>query len=297
MYRKKNQVIIFLLLLTLTVISCVKSSDLDDCVEQMRIELRWILTEPVDYDESVPIEVIPETVRSQYTITSDVYGVNVDLRVDEYTIVGYESAQNSTVDVNTQIVSIPTGPNGMALEPEIFSAGSNTVQVTLADKSLIIPLPMYRQVRPLIIEIEIEGDGSPLIQGITGVLHGIALERSISNGFPPTNGQNRPAAIRNGSIDYNLLPLTRTVGDSWFGGSRNLLGIDGTVNQILDLVITFTDGSSTTLSLDVTDDLSEFQTVDINEPWYIIIVLEAGFNLEVSIADWKAGAESWITAH
>lgn len=293
MYNRKWPVIISLSLLTLTVVSCVKDS-LDDCFQWMRIELRWISTQPVDDSESVKIEVIPLTSESEYEITSDIYGVNVNLRVGEYKIVGHEASSNVDIDYDNLTVEVGTAADGMALEPDIFSAGSTITNVARSDESLVIPVPMYRQSRTLLIGIDFQGDGAPLVTQVEGVLSGITIKRNLDNGFPPVNELTRPPAITNGSIQYKFGPVTRAIEDARFVDSKRLLGIDGNTTQVINLDVEFEDGTSESLSFDITEDMVGFHTQDINEPWYIIITLEAGINLNVEIVDWLAGPESWI---
>lgn len=295
MYMKKRSVIILLSFLTFTVTSCIKES-LDDCFQWMRIELRWISTQPVDYSESVNIEVIPLTPESEFEITSDVYGVNVNFRVGGYKIIGHENSANVEIDYDSLTVAVGTSSDGMALEPDIFGAGSTIAEVKVHDESLVIPLPMYRQARPLVIGVDFEGDGAPLISRIDGVLHGITIKRDLDNGFPPVNGLTRPPAITNGSIRYNLGSLTRAIDEAWFADSKRLLGIDGNTSQIIDLDVFFNDGTTTSTSIDITEQLAGYHTQDINEPWYVIITLEAGIGLTVEIVDWISGPESWIIA-
>ncbi len=292
---KKRSVIILLSFLTLAVTSCIKES-LDDCFQWMRIELRWISTQPVDYNESVKIEVIPLTPESEYEITSDVYGVNVNFRVGGYKIIGHENSSNIDINYDDLTVAVGTSSDGMALEPDIFSAGSTTANVEVHDESLVIPLPMYKQARTLFIGTDFIGDGAPLISRIEGVLHGITLKRNLDNGFPPVNELTRPPAITNGSIRYNLTPLTRALDDAWFADSKRLLGIDGNTEQVIDLTVFYNNGGTATASIDITEQMAGFHTQDINEPWYVIITLEAGIGLTVEIVDWISGPESWIIA-
>lgn len=296
-----------LLLLTLTMFSCVKDGILRDCLRRMRIELRWIGTNPRSDQEVVNIEVIPLDGGSRLDLDSDIYGVNVDLQPGNYSLVGWESSQNVNLNTAARTVSVNTSAEGFALEPDIFSAGVTTSEVPFEEegspRDFIIPLPMYRQARPLIIEIDFIGAGIPLIEGIRGILSGVTLERTIDNGFPPVSELNqgrsgtRAPALRDGSIDYNFEMIQEDPNDLWFAAGRNLLGIDGTATQQLELTVTFADGQSSNFGIDVTEDLTGFHTIDVNDPLYIIITLDLGVNFEIEIVDWRTGTESWITAH
>lgn len=287
-----------LLLILFLVSSCLRDGEnLDECIRRMRIELRWINTSPLDDNEQVSIVADPMFAGTQSSFISDIYGVDVDLLTGGYNIAGWESYSEVDLDITNHTVNVHTQADGTAVSPPLFSAGSTTATVELTGGTQIIPLPMYRQVRPLIIEINLIGDGYALVNGITGTLQGITLERSLENAFPPVSGLSRPTALKSGNIDYTFALSDGEGTGVWYAETRNLIGVDGASSQMLDLDVTFSgDNEPSSFQFDVTSQLAEFQTKDINEPWYIIITLNLGANLDITIVDWIAGSESWITA-
>ena len=295
----KESITRLFVLLVLVFSSCMRDGEnLDECIRSMRIELRWINTQPQSSDEKVAIGVFPSSFGTRVDLESDIYGVDVDLLTDGYNIVGWEDHSNTNIDVTNHTISVETSSDGMALSPNIFSAGFTHAEVTLSDANQVIPLPMYRQVRPVVIEINFIGDGYALVSGVTGTLKGIALERSLDNGFPPVSGLGRPAAIKSGNINYTFGLSDQAEAGIWYTGTQNLIGIDGNVAQTLDLEVSFTGESTPSpYSFDVTNQMAEYHTNKVDEPWYIIITLNLGANLEIDIVDWIAGPESWVTAH
>lgn len=281
--------------------SCVRDGEnLDECIRRIRIELRWMDTQPLDNSERVNIEIVPTTTTAspKSDITSDIYGVDLDLLTGGYAITGWESYTDVDLNKTDLTVGVHTLADGTAMSPAIFSAGHTNTTVEMSNESLIIPLPMYRQVRPVVIEINFIGDAYSLVNGVTGTLKNIALERSLDNAFPPVNALSRPAATKSGNMNYTF-GLADNIGSGiWYTGTKNLIGIDGNSSQTLDLTVSFTgDNQPATYAFDVTGQLNEYHTKKINEPWYIILTLNLGATLDITIVDWIAGPESWIVAH
>lgn len=298
--NKKLACNFLLTFILLFITSCVEDGEnLEKCMRTVRIEPRWIHTRPVNESEDVNIRIRPNTsFGTSEEIKSDIFGVNVDLLTSGYTIVVWEDYSNVNLDITNQTVSVQSTSRSRAIaDPSLFSAGSATAEVTPADGFEIIPLIMYRQVRPLIITIEFEGMGIPFINSINGTLNGIAWERTWQNGFPPVNEAIRPTVIQSGDITYTFTPSEEEGEENWYTGTRNLLGIDGNMQQMLDLNISFNnDNNDVDYEINITNQLAEFHTKDVDEPWYVILKLNLGANLEIDIVDWISGPESWITA-
>lgn len=301
----QNSAIILLLLLTFTFTSCVRDGEsLEDCIRRMRIELRWIETAPVDNNETVHISVHSELTQTDSNLTSDIYGVDVDFQIGNYTLVGWEEFTNAQLDIENQTVSVETSAGNIASDPAIFSAGIATATVDETCNSIVIPLPMYRQVRPLVIEIDFTGAGIGLVESLQGTLTGIAVERLLSDGFPPVSRTDRPAARRNGSINYVFSSISPEGEGMWFGATHNIIGIDGNAAQNLTLTINYRDEelpladsrATSQLTFDLTEQLAGFHTSDVDDPWYIILKIDVGISLEATIVDWISGTESWLTA-
>lgn len=302
--EKRIPFMLSLLLLTGLASSCIRDGEkLDDCTRRMRIELRWIETSPLNSRETVDIGIDPLTAGPQSNeapvarrLKSDVYGVDVDMLLGSYNIIGWEPYSNVDLDNGNHTLKVHTQADGTAESPAIFSAGLVPAWESSA-ASEIIELPMYRQVRPLVIEINFIGDGYVWIGGVAGTLRGIALERAMTDAFPPVNGLSRPAAIEAGSTNYAFAPADNAKAGIWYTGVRNLIGVDGNSRQILDLTVSFTgDNEPASFEFDVTDQLAGFQTKNVGEPWYVVLTLNMGANLDVGVVDWLSGPESWITA-
>ncbi len=283
--------IVIILLLS----SCIKDGEIEcpDLMEKIRIELQWLDTQPKDENETLNLTITPTNGETIETTTNR-YGKQVELYPGTYTISAWETANNITV--NGRTISVATDTDGFALQPDSLSGGATTTEVILTTDSLIIPVPVHQQTRELIVEVDFTGDGMSIVDGLEGILSGITLSRDITNGFPPTDNRNRPPALSNGNIRYNFSPNLLRDRDEWYYGRNRLIGVDGDANQVLDLRVSLATNDTTEISIDVTSDLLEFHTKDIHEPWYIIITLNLGINLELEIVDWYAGAESWITA-
>jgi len=282
-----------LILVSLLVTSCIRDG-LEDCIRRIRIELKWIDTDPREDSEQLELIILSPT-GEEIDTSTDQYGKYIDLATGKYSIITWEPTQN--IQVKGRTISVNTAADGTALEPTLFSGGATETEVTLSDEDLVIPVPLHEQVRPLIIKVDFVGDVFELVEGMEGTLHGITLSRDINNGFPPVDGRNRPPALTNGIINYNFTKENLRQDDEWFSAGRNLIGVDGDAAQTLDLRIQLATGDYADISLDVTSQLIEYHTEKIHEPWYIIITLKLGINLELEIVDWIAGPDSWIVAH
>lgn len=292
-----------LLLCVFILSSCIRDGeDLENCFRNIRIELRWIDTRPLSDNEQVNIAITSSSGETT-AITSDIYGTDVDLLADTYTLVGWEAAENVILNRENATVSVATRADGVLLNPSPFSAGMTRAEVVFQYDSLIIPLPMYQQTRPLIVEVEFIDTDSPIInefpplENLSATLSGITLERDINDAFIESATRQSTGAIRNGKVAYDLIedPEPRE-GGIWYIGANNLLGFDPGAVHTFDLTVKFQGQEPMDISFDVSDQLSEFETRNIHEPWYIIIRLSLDSSLDVSIQDWIAGPESWLIA-
>ena len=277
------------ILLLATITSCIRDdNDLSKCFYRIKIEQRWIDSEPVRANDSTQLEIKFDG--NSRSLNSGYEGRYVDLIPNIYDIIGFEPTHN--VSINNNIVSVSVNSDGSAMEPGPFTAGEISAEVYSVAEDQLIILPMRRQTRELIVKVKITGDGLSLINGMTGSLSGIAISREVNSCFPPVDGKNRPSAARSGVISYSFQEDT----DQWFVGSNTLLGIDGNSQQNLSLNINFINGEATDISQDVTGGMTGFHTQDIAKPWYIIIEINLGFDLQATITDWSAGPYSWLIA-
>ena len=281
--------------------SCIRDGELlDNCFRLIRIQFQWIDTEPLSPSEQVNVAITPSNGTTQ-NITSNVTGRDVDLMPATYTLVGYEQEENVTINEIEGVVSVNTLSDGSLLEPTLFSAGKTTAEVVLRPDTLIIPIPMYQQTRPLIIEVLFRDTRIPIInefppvKELSAVLHGVTLERNINDGFVEEE-REIPVARKRGDIPYNLQKSELSRQDSLiYIDSHNLLGLDFSTH-ILDLHVEFENGLFENFSVDVTEQIAGFHSKEIHKPWYIIITLTLDSSLNVSIQDWIAGPDSWLTA-
>lgn len=287
---RKTLIIGSVLMAFLGMTSCVKDSfDPLLCLQKIRIEPRWINTEPLDEDESIPITVVSGSGETMNYL-SDINGVDVELLPGVYQIVGAEKANNVSVDGTT--VTIATEADGTATQPGVFSGGATTGEVKPNTVFQIIPLPMRQQTRQLIVQLKFSGEGVSYLNRVEGTINGITIARHIDKGFLPADSVPHPAAIENGLINYTFIKDD----SGMFSGANNLLGVDGSTTQTLNLEATTSLGTVIDFSLNVTDDLFEFHTTDVEQPWYIILELEVNTKLEMDIIDWYSGTESNIIA-
>ena len=281
-----------------TVTSCIEEST-DHCPKKANVLLDWVETLPIT-EEGNPVNVviIPGDGSNEQVYDSDTHSPDVEIPVGEQTILVYEKNGDKHVNNRQQTVSVDTDDDGkMNDEPDYFSGGSVKVDV---QPNSDLELPLYKQVRELIIELKLTGPGADYIAGITGNFDGIATERHINNGFRPVDPTvTRSPAIRKGDVDYTF-DNVENESDAFFSGSRKLLGIDGEGKQILTLTITFKNGDTHFFPVDVTELMDGFHTEDLDtegseRPWYIKLAFEVATSFEIVIVDWEDGGSSWIT--
>jgi len=283
--------------------SCINEyTDWSKCFRAMRIDLYWVNTRPLSDTEEVLITIDP-SIGERMILISNPFSKEVDLLADHYNIIGRESADSVSIDAEKGTVSIPVGADGLAFSPVPFSAGQTTADVTYEKDTLVIPLPMYRQTRPLVIEVRMIDKRTPIINAfppvdeLTGILKGITIERDLNNCFPPHDNMAPWPALKNGKIGYGFTLLSDTIkNEVWYTGTKNLIGIDNGTSQILDLELKFQGSDRMDLSFDVTELLDEFQTKDVARPLYILITLSLDSSLNIEIEDWIAGPDSWLIA-
>lgn len=282
-------------------VACIREGEnLENCFRLIRINLEWIDTEPLSESEQVNIS-ITSSGGNVTTVTSDVSGREVSLLADTYTIVGWEDEENVAINVQDGVVAVLNRTDGSLLEPTPFSGGETVVEIEYLPDTLIIPLPMYQQTRPLIIEVEFIDTRTPIInefprvKNISATLSGITLERNINDGFVSRELREPEPALRRGDITYNMKKSELRQDEIWYSDSHNLLGLDG-VSHTLILHVEFENGFSDDFTFDVTEELKGFHSEEIHKPWYIIITLELDSSLNVSIQDWIAGPDSWLIA-
>lgn len=283
--------------------SCINEhTDWSRCLRAIRLEIHWIDTEPLERTEEVNLT-IDHTAGDEMRLLSPLYGRYLDLLAGHYTIIGKEIEDNVTIDAQKATLSIPVGADGMAYSPAPFSAGMTTADIVYQPDTLVIPLPMYRQTRPLVIEIRMTGKRTPIInefpvvEQFNGVLKGITVERDLWNCFPPHDNKAPWPALRSGQIGYEFALQTDTIpNEVWYSGMKNLIGVDNGNTQILDLEVKFQGMGTMDFSFDVTELMDEFQTKEVSKPWYILITLSLDSSLNVDIEDWIAGPDSWLIA-
>ncbi|GEM_PF-1392792 len=285
--------------------ACIRDGvDLENCFRGIWIKLEWIDTDPLVNTERVNITIMNQN-GEELDLTSNIYGREAELADGDYSITGWESVHNIDFDFvkRTLAATGTTYANASFTDPEPFSAGSTTADIVYLLDTLVIPLPMYQQTRPLIVEVEFIDKRSPIInefppiKTLSATLSGITLERNINDGFFSTESRDISPAIRKGDIGYNLTQAEEPrEGNIWFEASHNLLGLDGQ-KHTLDLHVEFENGNSEDFAFDVTDELIGFHSEEIHKPWYIVVILNLDSSLSVSIEDWIAGPDSWLIGH
>lgn len=304
-YRSKKYLALFAFALGFAFSSCVRSDDPIECLQTMRIEPRWLATDPFDPNETLKMDIYSFAQGTRSTIDCNIYGVDVNLAYGNSMVVACEPLSNVALDTENRIVSVVSENGHMTAYPGIFSSGEATGDITPSpNERLIIPVPMYRQVRPLVIGFKLKGLGIPFIESVDGVLSGVALKRDMTNGFPPVDGQLRPAAIENGTAAYTFTKRDQ-LGEVWLFGSHNLIGIDGNASQELALRIMVNDTgvsavsraiSEIDMTVDLTDQLDGYHTQTTNDAWYIVLNVNVGADFTITIEDWQSGPELTIPA-
>ncbi|NDV80606.1 FimB/Mfa2 family fimbrial subunit [Bacteroides sp. 51] len=280
-----------------TVTSCIEEST-DHCPKKANVLLDWVETLPITEDGNpVNVVIIPGDGSPEQKYDSDTHSPDIEIPVGDQTILVYEKNGEKHINNHQQTVSVEAGADGKVNDdPGFFSGGSVTVNV---QPNSDLELPLYKQVRELIIELKLSGAGAEHIVGITGNFDGIATERHINNGFRPVDHTiTRPPAIKKGNVDYTFDNIASESG-AFFSGSRKLLGIDGEGKQTLTLTVTFKNGDTQVFPIDVTRLMDGFHTEDLDHegserPWYIKLGFDVDTSFEIVIVDWEDGGSSWI---
>ncbi|HCO68274.1 MAG TPA: hypothetical protein DIT04_11040 [Dysgonomonas sp.] len=271
--------------------SCIREDiDLTECYRNLKIVLEWINTQPRSDQGPIDISVISSN-GTEIDLQSDRYGTDVDLLAGPYNIVGWEPTPD--ISVNGQVISVATNEDGTVKEPITFAGGETTAVVDDNIDFQTIVLPMRQQTRQLIIQVRFINDNFNVLERLEGSVDGITSSRDINDAFPPADGRVRPGSVSSTSVNYDFV---KEQDREWFTAGRNLIGIDGDADQTLYLRVFYSTDGYTDVSLDLTSELLGFHTVDVHEPWYIVITLDLGVSFEPVIIDWYAGAESWLNA-
>ena len=288
-----QSICIFLIAATLSGCSIYNDPDIPECPVDVRIELQWIDTEPLSDTENVDVKAYNGSDLIINT-TSDIYGTDVILAPDRYEVVGYEQSPNISISGHT--ISVATDGNSRMMPINKFSAGVGSGTVLPNRAHQVIYLPMREQVRELIIMVEFTGNLAQGVTGIDGDLEGVTLSRDINDAFPTASGRQRPYAISRTDEPYDFSREQRGNEDIWFSGTRNLIGIDGDSDQILNLEATLSDGQAINYPVDVTGMMTGFHTENVSDPWYIILKLNLDLDMLITIEDWYGGTDSNMIA-
>ncbi|MCD7978314.1 MAG: hypothetical protein LUG51_14610 [Tannerellaceae bacterium] len=274
--------------------SCIKEDrDLSDCYQKIIIEFDWSLVQQQQrVDEKVEVIITDEANHSSEMLI-DREGAEVELMPDMYEFVGDETHENVILQRCT--LTVRTGADGNYLEPAYFTGGSVEKEINLTDVVQIVTIPMRQQTRDLIIRVIFHGELLPYISGLDAVISGITMSREINDGFPPVDNVTVPPAYITSTVDYSFVQTEANL----FTDRHTLLGIDGNSSQILNFSLHYNNGNNDrSLSIDVTDDMEGFHTVNIYEPW--VLEFELGMGPEsftATIENWRAGPESVLIAH
>ncbi len=270
------------------VLACVNQSpDLEDCEKGLRLLFNWVSSAARSDTGSLNVSITGNA--CNHAITSPTTGRDIELLPGTYDFIAWENATNVNIDGTTVTVS---SSDGVADQPQEFTAGIIRDEVLNTDDYQEVTVPMYQQTRDLIIRMSFVGDGAPHIAAITGTVDGIALSRDIIYGFPPVDGRTRPVAITSGSIPYTFA----VADDGWYTGRRTLLGIDGEEAQVFTVRVGFDENLSVEHEITLTADFNGFHTQDVGQPWVISLLMEIGLSLDMEIIDWTSGTDSWLVA-
>ncbi len=221
-------------------------------------------------------------------------GTVIELDTHTFEFVGNEEHPNVILERCT--VTVDKDASGNYYEPQYFAAGSieQTIDPDLDYQEVVIP--MRRQTRPLVVRVVVNGEGVDYLDYITGEISGITMSRLVNDGFPPLDGLDSHPAFLTASVEYDLL----AIGENIYNDTHNLLGVDSNSSQVLDLTIYFSDGYSQLFTIDVTDRMVGFHTVEVNEPWVLEFVINLGStgeSIEVTIENWYGGSESHLVVN
>ncbi|MCD8166067.1 MAG: hypothetical protein LUE93_08015 [Bacteroides sp.] len=258
-------------------------------MHKILVEFDWSMVTEPDDNEILEILITDLDDFSREIFTNH-NGTEVDLESHIFEFVGFEEAPNVTID--RCILTVQQDASGNYYGPGYFVAGAVEDFIVDREGVQIVTIPMCQQVRPLIIRAIISGAGVGNLSRIAGEISGIAMSRSIHDGFPPIDGEDLHPAFIAASVAYSL----ESTDEVTFSDRKNLLGTDGGASQFLNLTAIFNDGAQKTFNFDVTDAMFGFHTVNVTEPWVLEFRLSVGIgggnDMEITIEDWKSGSES-----
>lgn len=289
---RKFQIIAVIVCFFLSMFSCVKDKyDWDECNPRIFITFDWGTGARPDNDELVNVLITGRENGDSTRMQIPPDGQEVRTHTQNYLFLGYTDPGNVTINGTT--VSINPDAGGNYPEPDFFAGGFIEQEIIRSLSDQVVTIPMRRQTRPLIIRVILQGPAVGGLSTLTGEISGITMARNINYGFEPVDGQPLHPAEVTGSVAYHMA----TTDNSVYSDQHNLLGIDGSVDQILDLTVHFTSGRQKELSLNVTTQMTGFHTEHVEEPWVLELTVNLITEIEANIEDWKGNYLSTIGAN
>lgn len=287
---RKFRIILTCLFTLLLLFACVKEKyDWDECNPKIFIRFDWSTVTQPENTELVTVVITDQDQDStQMEIPPEGQEVRIEPKV--YSFTGHTTTENVTVSGTT--VTVKQDADGKYLEPDYFTGGSVNQEIYYSTQNQVVVIPMRSQTRPLIIRVILQGQAMGGFSHITGVISGIAMSRDINNGFAPLDGNPLHPAYINGSVNYDMT----TEDNHIYSDQKNLLGTDGTTDQILSMTAYYTSGNQNTIEVDVTNAMVGFHTENVDEPWVLEFTLNLVGELQTEIEDWQGGYQSSLQA-
>ena len=262
--------------------ACIKEGyDSENCPDDHKVTVVWP-SAPTDGNVKDVVITVINPDGSVETITA---GSNTILEDGKNLLIGSSAGEKDEVTIVGEKVTVNTNPDGTCCEPGGFKGGSLEIEIGPNMENITdIEVPVTWQTRPLEVHVKFVGYAAQAISDVNGTVEGIAISRLLNNGFPPLDGTKRPTAIKEGSMNYHL---EQSGANDFFQCSKRLLGIQGTTKQNLSLQVTFSDGTVADYPFDITTDMDNFHTENVEDPWIIEITLRIGADFSATIEDWR----------
>lgn len=195
----------------------------------------------------------------------------------------YHHANNITISGTTATVN--TVQNG-SLNPMPGYLFSSYKEIQIPkDDTLQVVMPMKQLIRQLVLNLKLNEGDEHIIVGTSATLTGIAPSVDL------TTGEINAAAGRNINPVFEITTIaqkSRAVGTPALAATMQLFGVMVAEKQELSIAFTLTNGTTQTVTSDITDALKNF-SVGTMDPLILnaTLKLPPKVGINATITDWK----------
>lgn len=230
-----------------------------------------------------PTEYILRIGEEEQTVSEDVNTFKSLLLPGTQSLLVYHQADGITLSGTTATVNTLADGTLDPMPGYLFSAYKEMTIPT--DDTLRVTMPMKQHIRQLILMLELKEGDDQIIAGTSATLTGIAPSVDLITGeINATSGKTIKPVFR---ISTDT-PKSKAAGVPLLAATMRLLGIIQTEKQELTIAVTLTNGTTQSITTDLTDYLTDFGNGEL-EP----LVLDATLSLppevgvSATITDWN----------